>query len=235
MAKKTAADQAGYVQGIRFAGHVTGLVKTLRGFTKGRHSVPDAVNATTLAFLARLSSEELAEESEALFQKARASFGYKRKDLSLDLSPPTALLTARDFSLEIAYAFDGDDPSGYRRTWSLDGFTDLAFLRSPACAELFAGCFQELVFHLTKGASVESVIDAVESLDDNALTVDYPSDCAHCLLTVPGVDANVRFDGAELAMVFAAAGAPADLLDGFLLVRKAFSLAKTGPLSGLLG
>jgi hypothetical protein len=52
---------------------------------------------------------------------------------------------------------------------------------------------------------------------------------------VAGVGAQVRFDGAELAMVFPKYGSPGELLDGFLAVRTAFSLSKSKILSGLLG
>jgi len=46
--------------------------------------------------------------------------------------------------------------------------------------------------------------------------------------------AQVRFDGAELAMVFPRNGSPAELLDGFLAVRSAFALSKSKVLSSLL-
>ncbi len=232
---KTSDGSAAVVRAIRFVGHTIGLVKSLRGFRKGQHSVPDAVNATTSAFLARLCTEELEEEAEGFFQKARVAFGYKRKDISLNVGAPQALLSAKDFSLEIAYGFDGEDPSSYRLQWTLNGFTEKDFLRGQACEELFSARFQELVFSLSKGATVESVIDAVEGLDDEVLRVDYPSDCGHCMLSVESVDAQVRFDGAELAMVFPRSGSPKELLDGFLAVREAFSLTKSKVLSGLVG
>lgn len=224
------------MQGIRLAGHTSGAVKTLRGFRKGQHTVPDAVNASTLAFLGRLCAEELAEAAEALFQKARASCNYKRKDLELTSGSPTAQLNAKDFTLEIVYSFDGDNAGAWRCDWVLSGFSEMEFLRSQACEELFADRFRELIFSLEgRGAQVEAVIDAVEALDDESLRVDYPSDYSHCLLKVPGVEAEVRFDGAELAMVFSRAGSPAELLDGFLAVKEAFALTKARTLSGLLG
>lgn len=228
-------DSTSYVQAIRFTGYGTGLVKTLSGFKKSQHSVPDAVNASTLAFLARLASQELSEDAEKLFQEARAQLNYKRKDLSLDLSPPNAVLTAKDFTYELSYGFDGEDSTAYRQQWSLSGFTELEFLRGEACNILFSGRFSELVFSLTKGARIEEVIDAVENLDSDTLRVDYPSDCSHCMLSVEGLDARVRFDGAEMAMLFARAGSPVELLDGFLTLRHAFSLTKSKELSGLLG
>lgn len=209
-------------------------MKALRGFRKGQHSVPDAINPTTTAFLARLCAEELAEEAEAVFQRARAACAYRRKDLSLAAGSPSSVLTARDFTLEISYAFEEADPSAYRQQWTLGGVAELAFLRGEACEAVFGGRFTELVFTLAKGAPVEAVIDAVEGLEESALRVDYPSDCGHCLLSVEGIDARVRFDGGELAMVFGRGAGPAALLDGFLAVREAFALTRSRVLSGLL-
>jgi hypothetical protein len=82
---------------------------------------------------------------------------------------------------------------------------------------------------------VESVIDAVEGLDDErGLAVNYPSDCTRCILSVPGVSAEVRFETGELAMVFPRGGAPRELLEGFVAVRDAFALTKQPVLAGLL-
>jgi hypothetical protein len=47
--------------GILFTGRGGGAVKQLAGFKKSHHSVPDAANATTNAFLGKLCAGELAE------------------------------------------------------------------------------------------------------------------------------------------------------------------------------
>lgn len=221
------------VEGLRFEGRQNGLVKTLRGFRKGQHTVPDAVTPATTAFLGKLCAEELAEDAEALFQSARREMGYKRKDLSLSLGSGQATLNAKDFSLEISYRLAPEDPSSYESCWSLSGFQETAFLRGDACSALFADRFDSLVFSLKKGAPVEAVIDAIEALEEHPLQVDYPSDCSHCILSVEGVDAQVRFDGAELSMIFTRRAAPVYLLDGFLAVREAFALTKARTLAGL--
>jgi hypothetical protein len=70
---------------VRLAGGGGGAIKALRGFDKSRHSVPDAVNAATTAFLSRLCAAELAEEAEGMFQRARAALGYKRAGITLDV------------------------------------------------------------------------------------------------------------------------------------------------------
>ncbi|MFT3868400.1 MAG: hypothetical protein QM715_07870 [Nibricoccus sp.] len=210
-------------------------MKLLGGFKKSHHTVPDAVNAATSGFLAKLCADELAEEAEKFFQAARETFGYKRKELTLDVTSPNAVLSAKDFTFELTYALDEADPASYVTTRALHGLRSTDFAATTECDTLFAGQFSELSFVLTKGATVESVIDAVEGLDDaSKLAVNYPSDCSRCILSVPGVSAEVRFEAGELAMVFPRSGAPRELLKAFVAVREAFALTKQPVLAGLL-
>lgn len=226
-----------YVRNIQFVGRAGGAIKTLRGFRKGRHTLPDAINGTTEAFLAKLCADELAEEAEAIFQKARQEFGYKRRDISLECASPSALLTTTDFAFQLNYGFASGKPSEFALTRTLQSVSDRAWIETPAAESVFGGLFCEIAFALAKGTPVESVIDAVEALDDAGpdMTVVYPSDYEYCVLTVTGVDAHVRFDGAELSMRFPRGGSPLELLHGFEAVRSAFALSKAETLSGLLG
>ena len=256
-AATAAADASAFIRHVRLAGRARGLVKALGGFNKKHHSLPDAVNAATTAFLGKLCAEELAEECEAFFQKTRAALGYKRRELSLDVASPSAVLSARDFTLEWDYTLDESAPDEWVLTRTLHGLRGADVARAAAFDALFAGMFERIVFGLKKGASVESVIDAVEGLDEDEsgdeatggavcgagrgvvcraarLKVDYPSDCRCCTLRVEGVTAEVEFDGGELAMVFPRAGSPAELIDAFAEVRRVFVLSKSRALAGLL-
>src|SRR3954471_22251556 len=98
------------IASIAFVGRSGGQVKLLRGFKKGHHTLPDAANATTNAFLGKICDAELADEAEKLFQEVRAGLDYKRKDLALTVTSPLAVLTAKDFVLEIFYALEERDP-----------------------------------------------------------------------------------------------------------------------------
>ena len=104
---------------LSLSGSSSGVVKRLRGFRKDRHTVPDAVNSATQAFFARICADEIAEEAEGWFQRARAACGYKRADLRLELGAANALLLARDFSFEITWALDPSDPGTYTSTRTL--------------------------------------------------------------------------------------------------------------------
>ncbi len=229
------ADLTTYVSRVRMVGDLGGgPVKRLPGFKKGRHSVPDSLSPATRAFFGRRCEEHVGPEAEEWFQRARAELSYKRKELTLEVTSPHAVLTAKDFIFEIAYALSPDDPAHFEGRQTLYDVQP-GCLGGEAFEQLFAGQFSEIVFDLTKGVSVEAVIDAVEELDGaTGLQVDYPSDCSNCVLTVEGVEADVHCDGGSLSMRFVRAGGPSELIEAFAALRHAFRLSKKTALAGLL-
>ena len=224
-----------FVTRISLVGRSHGAVQALAGFRKQHHTVPAAVNATTTAFLGKLCAGELKAEGESFYQRAKVALGYKRADLTLEVTSPAAQLTTRDFVLEIVYALEAADPAGFVVTRTLHHLPGGGLLDRPEFDGMFAGVFSGIVFGLTKGARVEAVIDAVEALGDGSdLTVSYPSDCRHCVLSVESAEANVVCDGATLEMRFPQSGTPRELVAAFAAVRSAFALTKSRVLAGLL-
>jgi hypothetical protein len=221
------------IAGISFTGRAGGLVKTLGGFKKGHHTVPDAANAVTNAFLGKICERELAGQAEKLFQDTRARLGYKRKDVALSVAGTGAVLAAKDFTVEIFYALEAAAPARYAVTTTLRDLRNGELAQREEFAMIFAGKFAEISFALKKGARVESVIDVIEALDGKGgLAVTYPSDCRECLIRVEGVEARVRCTGVALEMVFPRPGAPHELMAGFADVRGAFQVDRM--LAGLL-
>jgi hypothetical protein len=222
------------VASIAFVGRSGGHVKSLGGFRKGHHTLPDAANPVTNAFLGKICAAELSDEAERLFQAARSGLGYKRKDVGLSITSPLATLTAKDFTVDIVYALDEHEATRYSVLTTLRELREAEFVRRESFSQLFPGAFSEICFALVKGARVEAVIDAIEALEgEGGLTVNYPSDCRDCTIRVSGVDADVRCTGATLEVIFPRGGAPVELIDAFANVREAFQINKV--LSGLIG
>ena len=222
------------VASIAFVGRAGGSVKALGGFKKGHHTLPDATNAVTNAFLGKICGTELGDEAEKFFQEVRAGLGYKRKDVALSVTSPLAVLTARDFGVEIFYALEERESARYAVTTTLRELSDARLARRDEFSRIFAGKFTEISFALKKGVRVEAVIDAIEALDgEGGLSVRYPSDYRDCVIRVEGLDAEVRCTGATLEVVFPRGSAPADLIEAFSAVREAFQISKA--LSGLIG
>jgi len=208
-------------------------VKALGGFKKGHHTVPDAANAVTNGFLGKICGPELAAQAEKLFQDVRTRLEYKRKDIALNVTGALAVLTAKDFTVEIFYLLEETTPGRYLVTTTLRDLKNGDLAQTEEFAAVFAGKFTEISFALKKGARVEAIIDVIEALDgEGGLSVTYPSDCRECVIHVEGVDAAVRCSGATLEMVFPRAGAPHELMAGFAAVRGAFAVSRV--LAGLV-
>lgn len=222
------------VASISFIGGGGGAVKTLSGFKKGHHTLPDAANPTTNAFLGKICAGELGAQAEKLFQSVRAGLSYRRKDLTLTVASPLAVLAAKDFTVEIAYALEETDPARYTVTTTLHDLKSAELARTEEFSAIFSGMFSIVAFALEKGASVEAMIDAIEALDGKGgLEVSYPSDYRECVIVVEGVEACVRCTGAALEIVFPRAGSPRELMDGFAAVRGAFEVSPK--LAGMVG
>ncbi len=218
---------------IQFIGRSGGMVKTLSGFKKKHHTLPDTANAVTNAFLGRLCAGELEDEAEEFFQSVRTKLDYKRKDIALNLTGPMAVLSAKDFTFEITYTLDESAPAEFAISQTLLDIKDGDLVRTDAFNAIFDELFTELSFTLKKGARVDAVIDAIEGLEGNqTLRVDYPSDCSECTISVEGVEAQVRCTSSSLDMIFPRAGSPRELLRQFAAVRSAFGISKA--LAGLV-
>jgi hypothetical protein len=221
------------VAGIDFVGRGGGAVKALGGFRKGRHTVPDAANAVTNAFLGKVCAGELTVEAEKLFQAVRTGLGYRRKEVALSVASPAAVLTAKDFVVELLYALEAAAPARFAVTTTLRELRNAELARTGEFAAIFAGRFSEISFLLKRGARVEAVIDAIEALNgDGGLVVSYPSNCRECEIGVAEVDARVRCTSDRLEVIFPRAGAPGELMEAFATVRGAFAISKV--LAGLI-
>lgn len=217
---------AALIASLQFRGRRAGLVRQLARFRKSHHTVPDAANAATQAFLGQLAGPELAAEAEEFFQQVRAGLGYKRRDLQLHLGGGLAQLMARDFLLEIACALVPEEPARYAVTLTLGSLQQGDLVRRPEFDQIFARRFSELVFALRGRVKVEDLIDAIEGLPPGAgLSVTYPSDCRDCRIAAAGVAAEVIGTAAELSVVLPQPASPAGLLDAFADVRAAFQLS----------
>lgn len=233
--KPSEKDFSDFIQQVQLVGCSRGLVKKLSGFKKNFHAVPDAATPAATAFLGKLCTAELGDEAEVFFQRARSLLHYKRKEISLSVAGTGAVIIARDFTLEWAYALDPGAPENFIASRTLHNVSDGTMACTEEFDTLFAGMFEDIEFTLTKPVQVEAVIDAIESLDNStSIAVDYPSDCKSCTLHVNGVPAEAIFTGAVITMRFARPGSPRELLEAYATVRSAFSLTKSSALAALL-
>lgn len=213
------------ISSLTLAGRVWGEVRRLEGFDKKRHTLPDKVNGATQAFLAKLCSREIEEDGEALFQRCRKAFGYRRKDLSLSAGNGHAQLETKDFQLELRCDFDPDDPSRYYVETEVTRAASRDLLESAPFSEAIGDRFDRLRCGLGPGVSVAAVIDAVEEDASGELAIDYPSDCSQCEVRIGGVNGLVVVDGMSLEVRYPRLASAGELMAGFERIGERFAAA----------
>ncbi|MBL4575287.1 MAG: hypothetical protein JKY51_04200 [Opitutaceae bacterium] len=204
---------------VSFKGARHGQVRTLSGFKKGIHTVPDIANETTNRFLAKICESELSQEGEALYQRLRTGLGYKRRDLTLTVEPPFALLHGKEFSLEIMYDLEREAPSIYQIFTTLSGLSCVDILTKDVFNEICAGLFDRFTFALTQTVKVEDVIDAIEAFPRPGIKVAYPSDCLECSVSLEGFLGHIQCTTHSLDIVLPSKSSPQAFLEGFEALR----------------
>ncbi len=212
---------------LSLVGRVWGEVRRLPAFDKKRHTVPDGVNAATLAFLGKLCSDEVSSDAEALFQSVRQFLGYKRKEISLITDLGMAQMRAKGFVLEIRCELDDEDSSRYFIETELKEVSSKDLLEDAAFTSAIGSRFDRLRLELRGQVSVEAVVDAVEADESGELSVDYPSDCSSCDVRIEGVNADVFIDGAILEVRYGSMASAASLMVAFEGVGCRFRKSET--------
>lgn len=186
----------------RFQGSLGGSLKDLSGFQKG-YSLPDSPGEYADRTAQRLGAEDLAKHAEDLFQALRGAFGYKRRELSLgtDAETGSATIDAPDYRVDIGLAGHPDAAARYQLSTEVAGIANAEVIRSPEFASVFDGRFDRMVFDFTQPVDIDDIIDRVEDLESDQITVAYPSDASECTVTVAGLDAKLHFMPKRLSVV----------------------------------
>ena len=205
------------VNRVHLLGTRPGNVKSLGGFRKGFHKVPatlpDAMFERQFAAMCASDLEQLARE---LFEKLRTARGYKRKEINLNVDAPNATLTTTDFTLDLLYALDPEDPGDFRLTYDLHTIRDIAVFGDGSLNEVFAGVFNRVSLSFGESIDMEDLIDELEDQPGGQANLQYPPDCSECLVRLPGYVGEVRVTARELEVISPAGASPAELVKTFV-------------------
>lgn len=188
------ADEA--LAGIRFKnnseyleGTKTGAIRSLDGFSRRHHKVPDRHSESADSWCSRLLADTVAEEMQALYQNARNALGLKRKDLRKDADT----LDAPAFRYIVETGQNPDDPTEYYVTRRLELRQGWAAHRE-ALDELFSDEFQQLVVEFdSMDDSFDALVDRLEDIAE-ASGGDVEDDDRHQRVTYSRDGARFTFD-----------------------------------------
>lgn len=200
---------------VSFFGREEGQVKRFPDFDKSRHTVPRFASDRAQQFLARLAEPELNEWGEERFSAFRESMGYRRKEIGFVVEGGTGRIESKDFSIEKRYSLIEDSPDCYVAETELLGASSQDLLEDASFNGAVGPLFESMRCLFSKSVSVEGVVDGLEEVGDERLSVDYPSTCDYCDVRIENVNAIFRFEAISLEIRFPGFGTPRQLIDSY--------------------
>ncbi len=200
-------------------GEIRGRVRELRGYTKPKTPLATH-NDWERDFVEKAGAGEVSSHATEIFEQLRASFRYKRKDLSFTNIASTASIKSPDFDVNISLSQDPDDAEKYLLTTEVRSFRNSTVIEDPNFLVIFTKYCQKIVFELDANFDLESKIDDIEENDALAEHLDYDPECTEFTLRLPKPGIVIHATGDRMVFLL---DSPGDLKLLLGNTQKAFS------------
>ena len=213
---------------VRLLGREYRPVKSLDGFRKG-YRVPDVADERNSSFIAGLARPEIEEALQEIHAGVKDAFKVKRRELQIVFPEDNVgIVETPRFHFEYRIELDSDDPSRIEVSRRLYEVADAGFFADPSVPEVF-GAFDVLEYDPPAPIDLEDLVDRVEDMEDDRITVEYDYELTHAVVTF--VELKVRFratrDGVQAVPIEAVT--PPQLLDLFQQVLARVLPGADGP------
>ena len=190
-------------------------ISSLSGYVKRVHHVPDYVSSSTESFVESIAKKEINEQVDEVFDAIKEHLKYKRRDIQ---SGEGRIVTP-DFEYAAFCTQDGESPDS---ALIIQELTNIAptVIENDEFNTVFEGRFSRLVFEFTKEIDISEVIDKIEDLDRDDITVDYDASGSWCEVSFANSKYTVRLESENLTLVSPLRRSPRKLLEGFFPVQK---------------
>lgn len=152
-----------YTHQIHLLGSDSGLIKQLSGFRKKLHFVPEAHTPAADEFVRKIADDELQQEANALFDAIKQNFGYKRREISLELNTGKADISTAAFDLSLSYSQDAGQADCYTLEYQISNVQNPNALLDDGLQNILCQHFDRLRFNLTVRMDIEALIDKLEA------------------------------------------------------------------------
>ena len=168
-----------------------GTIKTLSGFIKKNHKVPDYNSNSTERFVKDIASNEIKDIVDSTIDRIKNSFNYKRKEIVRELSFGEGRISTPDFEFYVSINQSSEDPTEYIERLELYNITSLEIINSDEFNLVFNNYFDTIEFNFQKPINFNDLIDEVEALNNKNIGITYPPDCSYCKISIAGIDNTI--------------------------------------------
>ncbi|MCA9212103.1 MAG: hypothetical protein KDB27_03485 [Planctomycetales bacterium] len=196
------------------------LVRSLPGFKKKTHRIPDEITPRTQDFVAKLSQTLIQDDLDNVFHKLRSAYRFKRTEIeSADLDDGAGIITTPFFRYSSTVFQDPD--SADQAIWQRDvsEVTDSEHILGDSFLEVFGDAFDIVQFTPPEPIDLEEIIDHVESIEDEQLVLEYDRHLNYCEVTIEGCDERIRFTRDSCQIMHSRGKPPSMLIESLIHVQ----------------
>ena len=172
------------ITGSSLVGEVTGKVKTLSRFPKGRKE-PDSHGSANARWVEEMGNAEVSVLATQIHEKIRASLGYRRKEVSFNVDGAAASILTPDFDLNITLIQHPKDAAMYRMTTEICHFRRPEVVGLAEFSDAFSPYCDRVVIDLAKPLDIEGKIDEIEEVESFRRNLQYDAECTNFTLKLP--------------------------------------------------
>ncbi len=170
-----------------------GEVKSLPGFKKGFHHVPNNQFDGADSFIKDCGIQLISDEIDELSKNIREKMKYKRKEIEAWSDGGTGTINTPDFTYSMDIYQSDEDPGDYVLFRKLEGFRQSSAILEDKLNTIFSHHFDKLEFDLPGRVSIEGLIDTIEEFEENSpVSVKYnPNDTSSCVVSILGLEYDI--------------------------------------------
>lgn len=190
-------------------------IRALTGFKKN-HRVPDRVDDRSEKFIAKLTEDEVKEDLNLIFQRLRKEFSLRRADMKVSHEHGTGSIDTPYFQYSVIVCLNPDRPSEVIWQRQVTDIRDRVQVLSAPFERVFPRIFDTVEYFPPTAISVDDLIDRIEELEDDRITLNYDMDATGCTLEIEEVAGQVEITASSISLTQSSDVSPKDLLQSFL-------------------
>lgn len=220
---EAAGQSNGQVKNVTLLARRTMRVQDLTGFQRKTHTKPTRSDSMADAFIAKIAQEDMDADINQVFRSLRQQFKFKRADMNVsNQGDGAATIITPYFNYSITVQLADDDPSKVVWLRMVDAIKEPEKLFGDKFAAIFADVFDTVSFEPAEPIDLPQLIDRMEDLEDDRLTIDYDPGVTYCTLSIDGVDGEITVTPDLWSIVHRKANAPHSLLQALFTIQEKF-------------
>lgn len=194
-------------------------IRGLAGFKKN-HRIPDKADPRAEKFIADIAHQEIKEELSKIFQRLRKEYGLRRADMQVSHELDTGAIDTPYFQFSIVVNVDPDRPADVVWQRQVTDIRDRIQVLADPFERVFSNAFDTVEYYPPVAIEIDDVIDRVEDLEDDRVTLEYDMDATHCTIEIEGSVGTLLFSPQSVLFTSRDQISTKELLESFLKMQE---------------